>query len=98
MLNIVRRPLALRDTKDIWLYTHKKWGVKQADLYLNKLDTALNRLALDPTKGKKAQFIHQGVHLYHAEHHVILYYFNDTTLTIARILHQRMDIARHKLQ
>ena len=98
MLDIIRRPLALRDTKDIWLYTREKWGEKQANQYLHKLDNAINGLAVQPKKGKKADFIHKNVYLYRAQRHVILYYFDDTTLIISRILHERMDIKRHKLQ
>ncbi|MCJ8267814.1 MAG: type II toxin-antitoxin system RelE/ParE family toxin [Psychrosphaera sp.] len=98
MLNIVRKPLALRDTKDIWLYSCGKWGEKQADSYLNKLNNALNRLAANPALGKKAIFIRKDVRLYHTEHHIVLYYYSNTTLTIARVLHEKMDLARHKLQ
>ena len=64
MLNIIRRPLALRDFKDIWRYTHQKWGEKQADKYVNKLNVALNGLAINPKKGKKSNFIHDGVYVY----------------------------------
>ena len=98
MLDIIRRPLALKDIKNIWIYTRDKWGEKQANQYLQKLDKAITSLAIHPQKGKPAPFIHTGVYLYRAERHAILYYFNQSELTIARILHERMDIKRHKLQ
>lgn len=98
MLNIVRRPLALKDAKDIWVCTRDKWGEKQANQYLKKLDKAITGLTIHPKKGKIAPFIHTGVHLYRAERHVILYYFDQSELIIARIVHERMDIKRQKLQ
>lgn len=86
MLRIIRRPLALKDFKDIWHYTYNKWGEKQANKYVNKLNMAVNGLALQPKKGKKSNVIHDGVYVYRVERHVILYYFDDSTLTVSRIL------------
>ncbi len=34
MFKITKRPLVKEDLKDIWRYTYREWGEKQADKYL----------------------------------------------------------------
>ena len=36
---------AAEKLEEIWLYTAEKWGPEQADTYLDKLDSGLNKIA-----------------------------------------------------
>ena len=45
MPRIVKQALVDRDLVEIWLYTYNEWGEKQADKYLDDLDTAIKLLA-----------------------------------------------------
>lgn len=98
MLDIVRRPLALKDTKDIWLYTRKNWGESQANRYLDGLQQTLVKLAQAPKKGRVLPVLQRQYYRYFFQSHMIIYCFDQTQLQIVRILHKRVDIKRHKLQ
>jgi toxin ParE1/3/4 len=98
MLRIAHSPLALTDAQKIWLYSFERWGEKQANTYLAGLDKTYRRLALDPAKGADISSLRPGYRRYRYKGHVIVYRYTPTTLEIFRILHERMDIARHTLQ
>ena len=98
MLNIVHRPLARIDIKAIWRYTHNKWGLNQADLYVQELGQAINNLANVPMSGVAIEQVHQGCRLFHFRRHLVIYTVSDNNLILQRVLHQRMDIARHSVQ
>jgi len=51
MLEIVKRPRARQDLKDIWCYSFKKWGEAQADKYLAELDAGITQLRENPRLG-----------------------------------------------
>ncbi len=46
MYKVNIRPEAKQDIKNIWQYTFKTWGEKQADIYTTELGVAINSLAL----------------------------------------------------
>ena len=98
MLNIVKSKPALSDAEDIWVYTYENWGETQANRYLNDLQQTIIKLAQNPEQGRLLPVL-QGQHYrYFFQSHMIIYRFNTKELQIVRILHKRMDIARHKLQ
>lgn len=98
MLNIVLRPLAKLDIKKIWRYTHKEWGIKQADNYVQQLGQTLHKLAGSPMQGLSIDRTYKDCLLYHYRRHIIIYTCNDTTLVVQRVLHEKMDISRHPVQ
>lgn len=89
-------PHAIEDLRQIDLYTSQRWGVQQADIYLEKLVVASERLAANPTLlGRSRPEIVPGLFTYHAERHFFVFRFAQQTLQILRILHQSMDLHRH---
>lgn len=98
MRKIFKKPRALNDLKDIWGYTSRNWGETQADNYLQSIEECLQRLAQSPMIGKAAYYPKEGLRCYHFQKHIIVYQHNDEIIDIVRILHERMDIKRHKLQ
>lgn len=45
MVEVVKRPLAKSDLKDIWHYSFNKWDEDQADNYLLQLEAGMQGLA-----------------------------------------------------
>lgn len=98
MLKIAKSPLALKDAQSIWVYSFKQWGESQASAYLQGLDKTIRELAVMPNKGTDISFLRKDYRRYRYKSHVIVYRNTPTKLEIMRILHVRMDIARHKLK
>jgi toxin ParE1/3/4 len=42
--DIYRHPRGERDLREIWRYTFENWGERQADIYLRKIDAAIQTL------------------------------------------------------
>ncbi|MCJ8270893.1 MAG: type II toxin-antitoxin system RelE/ParE family toxin [Psychrosphaera sp.] len=97
MLKIAKSPLALKDAQSIWVYSFKQWGESQANAYLQGLDSTIRELAVVPNKGIDISFLREGFRRYRYKSHVIVYRYTLEKLEILRILHVRMDIARHRL-
>ncbi|ADZ92025.1 type II toxin-antitoxin system RelE/ParE family toxin [Marinomonas mediterranea] len=97
MFNISIRPLARQDMLDIWQYTYDTWGTSQADSYIKDMSVSFEMLAESPLLGREAGYIQVGIRLHPYKHYIILYQFTENKLDIVRVLHERMDISRHKL-
>lgn len=89
--SLIFRSLARRDLIEIWRYTAEKWDAIQADDYVARIDAELTNVACHPSLGTDRSDLHQGVRKATVGSHHIYYLFDDTTLDIVRILHQRQD-------
>ncbi len=52
MLEIQKSKKARSDLKEIWKYSFDQWGESRADSYYDKLEKAMNQIALTPKMGK----------------------------------------------
>lgn len=88
-------PAAEGDLESIWTYSFKKWGVVQANGYIDILTQAFAELAQSPSTAAACDHIRPGYRRRSVERHMI--YFRVTTygIAIVRILHHRMDASRH---
>lgn len=88
-------PRAQRDLEGIFDYTVRQWGLAQALRYLDLVESACASLAAAPQQSQDCAAIRPGYRRRSVEHHSI--YFRRTSYGVAviRILHQRMDPARH---
>jgi toxin ParE1/3/4 len=88
-------PRAQRDLDAIFDYTVKQWGLSQALRYIDLIEAACASLAEAPQQSQDCAAVRAGYRRRSVERHVI--YFRQTSYGIAiiRILHQRMDQARH---
>jgi toxin ParE1/3/4 len=86
---------AQRDLDSIFDYTVAQWGLEQAMRYTDMIEAACAVLAAAPQLAQSCAFIRPGYRRKSIEHHIV--YFKTATYGIAiiRILHQRMDAARH---
>lgn len=90
---------ATEDLYRIWEYTVDAWSEEQADIYYGILETAMDAVGSAPaTIGKPYDEIIPGLKAYHVRRHMVFYVIQDNgRALIARILHERMDYARHFL-
>lgn len=87
-------PLAEQDLADIWVYTFDKWSPEQADSYHAEIVDAFEGLLSGEKIGRTVD-IRDSYLKYAVGSHMIYYRKTDNGIDIMRILHQRMDAARH---
>lgn len=84
---------AKTDLKDIALFTQKRWGITQRNIYLKQFDAAFWLLANNPEIGKACDEIRQHYRKFPQGSHVIFYRQNGSqSIRIIRILHKSMDV------
>ncbi|MEZ8482616.1 type II toxin-antitoxin system RelE/ParE family toxin [Vibrio splendidus] len=84
---------AKADLRDIALFTERRWGRKQRNVYIRQLDATFGRLAENPELGKTCDEIRPGYRKFPQASHVIFYQkTNNQPNLIIRILHKSMDV------
>ena len=88
---------AIADLDGIWEYTVQIWSEDQAVVYYRQIYNAIQSLDSIPLfLEKKYDIVKPGVLGYRVGHHVIFYKRDkDGTISVDRILHERMDYQRH---
>jgi len=94
MKSLLFSPAAEADLADIWRYSAEQWGVDQAGQYIDDLRDACHALATGTRQGRRTD-IRPGYLKYLVGRHLLYFKENDGCLEIIRILHARMDVARH---
>ena len=93
--DVVLAPRARQDFIDILRYTGETWGEKQMMAYRDKIDEALRQLGGNLGIGHRRDDLPDTHLAYLVDSHLIIYRDQGTRVAVARILHQRMSIARH---
>ena len=79
---------------EIWHYTDKIWGEKQADRYIRGLSEAIEKAASDKYRWRKVE--HEaitGIYFVRYEHHYIFFReLSKDVLGVVNVLHENMDI------
>ena len=88
-------PAARADLSEIWDYTIRRWGEAQAERYTRDIQATCEALGNGALVGLSAEDIRAGYRKIGVGSHVLYYREREGTLEIVRILHQRMDVARH---
>jgi toxin ParE1/3/4 len=88
-------PAAQRDLSSIWDFTQERWDIRQAETYVNEIRAAIERIAVDPRRGRTCDEIRDGYHRYSIGSHVLFYVEGSDGVEVIRVLHQRMDPTRH---
>jgi toxin ParE1/3/4 len=86
--------LSKKDLKDIWHYTYKNWGEKQADNYLSAIRDACIELSKFPTIGRLFHGLDKEVRVYRYQKHYIFYIERKESIKIIAIIHEKMDIIK----
>ena len=88
-------PAAERDLEAIWTYTVSKWGVEQANRYIDIMTAAFAELAQAPKTASLCDHIRQGYRRRRVERHMIYFRITSYGIAIVRILYDQMDAPRH---
>ncbi len=83
-----------KDLEDIFNYTIEKYGIHQAKIYLNKIDSALSKLGNNPGIGRERPEVRHGLRSLLVENYTIFYRVLADRLRIVRVLHSRRDIIK----
>ena len=88
---------ATEDLYKIWAYTVDTWSEEQADKYYALLEAGMNEVADAPERiCKPCDEILPGLRAYHVRRHLLFYTIQaNGRVLIIRILHEKMDYARH---
>ncbi|TCP58552.1 toxin ParE1/3/4 [Rhodovulum bhavnagarense] len=86
---------AERDLIDIFLYGIEHFGPAQAERYAKTLYAKIEMAAEHPDFGADYGFVVEGVRRYVAVSHTIYYRSTEAGILVLRVLHGRMDPARH---
>lgn len=88
-------PAAQRDLSSIWDFTRERWDEAQAETYIFEMRAAIERIAVDPQRGRACDEIRAGYRRYGIGSHLIFYMESADNVDVMRILHQRMDPTRY---
>ena len=89
-------PLARDDLMEIGRYTQETWGVQQRDAYLGALADVFGKIKTGFIASRKRAEIRENLLCYPCNKHIIFFRRDDqSNVEILRILHERMDFARH---
>ena len=83
---------AAEDLLNIIRYTKRKWGLKQARLYREQLELALQKLSQLPNSGRRREEIASGVRSFRVAEHIAFFMPRKGGITILRLLHPSMDV------
>ena len=85
---------AAADIEGIYAYTIEQHGVVLARKYLHGLRGCFEHIAEHPLLGRRADQVAPGVRRHECQSHVVFYVPGDAGISIARVLHARMDVSR----
>jgi toxin ParE1/3/4 len=86
---------AERDIESILQYTHETYGDAQRQVYAAALDYALATITGNPSLGHRRPDLSDRHRAFNVEQHVVVYTVFRQRINVARILHGRMNFARH---
>lgn len=93
--------LAQRDYANIAEWTEENFGVRQADVYAELIDNALDRLAADPfalpSRNRDTDLGngYRTIRIAKQGRHILVYRIEAERVLIVRILHDSMELSRH---
>ncbi len=83
------------DLEEITDYTLERWGLEQAEKYLDGLEELAQNLAESPDLGADRSAMLDGLISFPYTSHTLYYVKQQHGITIIRVLHKRMDQRRH---
>lgn len=86
---------AERDIDAIHHYTLTTWGEQQLQTYSQLLARAFAAIRANPAIGRDAVEIAGNYKKRSVGQHVVFYKIEQQTISVVRVLHSRMDFARH---
>jgi toxin ParE1/3/4 len=87
-------PAAKADIGEIWDYSADRWGLDQADSYIDAIRDVCHQLARGVKHGRPAAGL-SDFQKYLCGSHVVYFLDYPDHLDVIRILHQRQDAEQH---
>ena len=87
-------PAAEADLAEIWDYSAEKWGLGQADSYIDAIRDVCQALAQGSKQGRPAEVL-PDFQKYLCGSHVVYFLDHADHLDVIRVLHQRQDVERN---
>ena len=91
MAVVTRRPLAEIDVLDIWDHIADD-NPAAADRWVERLDTALKRLATQPLMGRARPELAPELRSFPFQRYVVFYVPRDDGVDVVRVLHSARDV------
>ena len=91
MREIRKSAKAERDLINIWRYGYEEWGEAEADLYVARIEDALERLRLQPGIGIDSSDMIAGLRRWKVGGYHIYYEADADPLYVVRVLGSRQD-------
>ena len=85
---------AKTDIKGIYIYSYQNYGERKAEEYVDELNTMLNELP-NTFNISDYGFVRPGLKRSNYKSHAVYYRAEGSDIVVLRVLHQRMDPARH---
>ncbi|MES2824898.1 MAG: type II toxin-antitoxin system RelE/ParE family toxin [Pseudomonadota bacterium] len=83
---------AKNDLRSIAIFTEKRWGRTQRNLYIKQLDETFLMLAQNSGLGISCDYIRDGYKKFPQGSHIIFYkHSTSANISVVRILHKSMD-------
>jgi toxin ParE1/3/4 len=95
MKTLVISPRATADIDEIYDYTEDHWGQDQAEDYTFGIRTVLQDVCRGTRSGKSINEILRGACSLSYRSHYLIYRERPHSIVLIRILHRRMQVARH---
>ena len=83
------------DLSDIYAFTFKEFGERQADAYFESLEECLTRLAGSPKLGREIGFVRRDYRLFVHQRHSIYYTSAKSGILVVRVLGPGMNPDAH---
>ena len=87
--------LAKHDLQEIWGYSFRTWGIKQADQYYDALIDGIERLIDQPEMGMPRDDLRRGYRQLQINRHLIFYRLTPTRIRVIRVLGVQMNVDHH---
>jgi toxin ParE1/3/4 len=89
------RPAADADLSDIWQRSAERWGVGQAERYIDGLFAVFDLLAEYPELARERPDFVPPVRVHPVGSHLVIYRVEDLTVEIIRVLHARQNLTAY---
>jgi len=84
---------ALRDLKEIEVYSVKQFSRKTADRYLDDLESGLQRIIEDPENLELIPEMHPSLRFYRVHKHLLACDVQANSIVVLTVIHASMDIS-----
>lgn len=88
----VLRPAAEADLSAIWLNGAERWGIQQADRYVDGLFAVFDLLADFPGMARQREEFSPPVRIHPSGSHLVIYSLEGQAVQIIRVLHAHQNL------